>query len=77
MLDPIDPHIWVKCRGHGVPGVDGCILWDGYVYNGGLEEWSVVIDVLNQEPDLNQTEDLVRQNGYFNLVEAALLVEYS
>lgn len=75
MLDPIDSHIGVKRRGHRIPGVDGRVLRDGDVYYSGLEEGRIVIYILDQEADLDQSEDLVRQHSHLNLVVAAFLSE--
>lgn len=75
MLDPIDSHIRVKRRGHWVAGVDGCVLRDGDVYYSRLEEGRIVIYILDQEADLDQSEDLVGQHGNLDLVVAAFLSE--
>lgn len=75
MLDPIDSYIRVKCWGHWVSGVDSCVLRDGDVYYSGLEKGCIVIYILDQEADLDQTEDLIRQHGHFNLIVAAFLSE--
>lgn len=75
MLDPIDSYVGVKCRGHRVSGVDGCVLWDGDVDYSGLEKRRVVIYILDQEADLDQSEDLVGQHGHLDLIVAAFLGE--
>lgn len=75
MLNSIDSNIWVKRRGHRVSRVDRCVLWDGDIYYRGLKKWRIVIYILDQEADLDQSKDLVGQHSHFNLIVAAFLSE--
>lgn len=75
MLNSIDSYIWVKRRGHRVSSVDRCILWDGDIYDRGLKKRRIVIYILDQEADLDQSKDLVGQHGHFDLIVAAFLSE--
>lgn len=75
MLDPVHADVRVDGRRDRVAGINGCVLRDRDVNDCRGEKGGVVIYILDQEPDLDQSEDLVGQNSHLHLVEAAALAE--
>lgn len=75
VLDAVHPDVRVDGRRDRVAGIDGCVLRDRDVNHCRGEKGGVVIYILDEEPDLDQPEDLIRQHSHLHLVEAAALAE--
>lgn len=75
MLNTVHSNVRIDCRRDRVAGIDGRILRNGDVNYRGWKKRSIIIYILNQEPDLDQPEDFIGKDGHFHLIETTVLTK--